>query len=520
MSPSPIEAARSRHRLADVAARTGIDLARTSGSVTVCCPLPAHRHPDRSPSMRLHLDDNIFHCYGCDTTGDVVEWASQTEHVDWRHAIAALDSQRPLTNAWAGHHRTADTNDRHQLLAAQTTRTAQTARTIETAQTVETAQAMGPARRAATTTAATPTAAATTAVAASGRAEPPDLARTPVERVHAALAAAWAYYTLGTLHRRGVDYLAGRGIDITTVEHHTARAETGHTPARSDGLVAALRSRGFTDDELVDAGLASRHPDRPLRDFYRQRVLIPLRNNDNQVCGFAGRNVGDDRYPKYLNPPRTAIYDKSVNLYQPLPAPSHPDGHVIVVEGTLDALAIAIAAIRSGQADRYRPVTPSGKELSATQLCTVLELCHSPLVVAFDGDGAGREAASRLARRVVDRGRDVAVVDLPDGHDPASWLAAVGPPGLAAWDHVGPSGAGARRLTRPGPATPLHASSGGTPGVHGSRSDRPRKETVAGSRAGYGRPGRANTAGSGHQGRGSAVRRADAAPRGVDGMEL
>ena len=493
MSPSPIEAARSRHRLADVAARTGIPLARTSGSVTVCCPLAAHGHPDRSPSMRLHLDDNIFHCYGCDTTGDVVEWASQTEHVDWRHAIAALDSQRPLTNAWAGHLLAAHTTGRHELLATQAT------------------------RRAATGTVAAPT----SATAASGRAEPPDLGRTPIERVHAALAAACAYYTFGSLHRRGVDYLAGRGIDIAAVEHHTGRAEAGHTPVRADGLVAALRSRGYTDDELVDAALANRHPERPLQDFYRQRVLVPLRNRDGQVCGFAGRNVGDDRYPKYLNPPRTIAYDKSVDLYQPLPAPTHPDGRVIVVEGTLDALAIAQAAIRSGQADRICPVTQSGKELSATQLYTVLELCHSPLVVAFDGDGAGREAASRLARRVIDRRRRVAVVDLPDGHDPASWLAAVGPAGLAAWDRAGPSGAGAGRLEQRGLDMRPHPELAGTSVVHRSRDDRSRNGAVTGSRAEIGSgPGRAGTADAGHQDRRSSVGRTDAAPRGVGGMEL
>ena len=60
MNPSPIEAARARHPLAEVAALTGVDHFRTTGSVTVRCPLPAHGHPDRTPSLRLHLDDGIF----------------------------------------------------------------------------------------------------------------------------------------------------------------------------------------------------------------------------------------------------------------------------------------------------------------------------------------------------------------------------------------------------------------------------------------------------------------------------
>jgi DNA primase len=90
---SPIEEARSRHPLADVASRTGIWLPTTTGRVTVRCPMPAHGHPDRTPSMRLFLDDGTWYCFGCsDRAGDVVQWAEQTEGVGWRQAIEILDS--------------------------------------------------------------------------------------------------------------------------------------------------------------------------------------------------------------------------------------------------------------------------------------------------------------------------------------------------------------------------------------------------------------------------------------------
>ena len=77
---------------------------------------------------------------------------------------------------------------------------------------------------------------------------------------------------------------------------------------------------------------------------------------------------------------------------------------MVVVEGTLDDMAVAIVAIRSDQADRYCPVTQSGRELSATQLYRVLSLHHNPPLIAFDGDAAGRESTVRLVRRVADRG--------------------------------------------------------------------------------------------------------------------
>ncbi|MGP8180265.1 MAG: CHC2 zinc finger domain-containing protein [Acidimicrobiales bacterium] len=103
MRPSPIEAARARHSLDDVARRAGINLYRISGSVMVRCPLPSHGHFDRSPSLQLHLDDGIWHCFGCGQTGDVVEWVRQSEGVGWHQAIRILDSGCALTRAWAAH---------------------------------------------------------------------------------------------------------------------------------------------------------------------------------------------------------------------------------------------------------------------------------------------------------------------------------------------------------------------------------------------------------------------------------
>ncbi|MHB1740500.1 MAG: CHC2 zinc finger domain-containing protein [Actinomycetes bacterium] len=316
--PSPIAAARARHSLAEVAARTGVDPYRASGSISVRCPLPSHRHPDRTPSLRLHLGDGLFFCFGCGAKGDVVEWVRQAEGVDWREAIAILDDRRPLTNAWA-------------------------------------------------------------------------------------------YYTYPPLRHRGQEYLKTRGIDVEVLQAHTGRAEVGHTPAMATGLITALRSTGFSDDELVDAGLAHRRQGGgPHSDFYRQRVLIPIRDDQERVVGLIGRNVGDQqRFAKYTNPPRTHAYDKPVNLYQPLPAPGDPHGQVVVVEDTLDAIAIAVTAIHAGRPAQFCPITQSGRELSAVQLAYVLGLHPAPPVLGFDAD--------------------------PNDHDPASWLAEHADEGLSAW---------------------------------------------------------------------------------------
>jgi DNA primase len=196
-----------------------------------------------------------------------------------------------------------------------------------------------------------------------------------------------------------------------------------------------MRQQGFSGDELVDAGLASRRlEDGPSADYYWQRVLVPVRDQQGRVCGLIGRNIGDARWPKYKNPPRTVAYDKSINLYQPLPPPLATSvGRVVVVEGTIDAMAMAVAAIQAGRASAFCPVTQSGRELSPAQLDHVLALSALPPIIGFDGDSSGREPTARLLSSAAQRRVTVLVTTLPEGHDPASWLADRGPSGLSAW---------------------------------------------------------------------------------------
>lgn len=386
MGLSPIRAAKARHSLAEVAGRTGIHVPSGGRSVTVHCPMPAHGHYDRTPSMRLHLDDGIWCCFGCTPSkpggglrgGDVIDWVRQTEQVsDWRDVIRILDSGQTLSNAWVnGEFRSRP-------------------------------------------------------VRAVGESELPDLSRSSACDVQEAVKAAWEFYQAPPLHELGRRYLAGRRIDIRLLERFNGRTEVGHTPNHPSGLVNHLRSQGISDDLLVDAALAHRRlGEKRLTDFYRERVLVPVRSTRGPVVGLVGRNVGDVRWPKYKNPPGTAIYDKSAVLYRPLRIPMHAQSRVLVVEGTLDALAVACAAVHRREERRLCPVTQSGKELSAQQIRAILTGHHGPIVIAFDGDPPGQESTRRLRMRFRNQGFDTESVALPEGMDPASWLAREGGDGV------------------------------------------------------------------------------------------
>ena len=293
--------------------------------------------------MVLHLRTDRFHCFGCGAHGDVIEWVRSIYRVSVSEAVGMLDaggSFPPILSRSTG-------------LA----NTRASARPVSAA-------------------------------------ELPDPNRTSAERVREALDEAWSYYSYARLHDEGFNYLQSRGISVIDLEAELGRPVVGHTPHKSpDQLIVRLKEKGFTDNELVDAGLARRSPGRPMIDAFRDRVILPVRDDVGDVVGFIGRYDGKrDDVPKYLNCAKTITYEKSVNLYRPSQHALDPDAQVIVCEGTLDALAIAATASRVGLSAKFAPVVESGLAISDVQWQTILAIHPGPIVLCADGDEAGRRA--------------------------------------------------------------------------------------------------------------------------------
>ncbi|TWP33977.1 toprim domain-containing protein [Leekyejoonella antrihumi] len=108
----------------------------------------------------------------------------------------------------------------------------------------------------------------------------------------------------------------------------------------------------------------------------------------------------------------------------------------MVVEGPIDALALSAAAATVDRAGRYAPVSALGAHPTRDQICAVLTQATGDLVIALDGDPAGRAATATWLQEAARSSRPCVVAELPDGVDPADWIARHGPTGLFAFDPV------------------------------------------------------------------------------------
>lgn len=364
------------------------------------CPLPSHpapANPSRhKPSLAVHISGRMagrWHCFACQTGGDVIAFVQVFAQVGFRDAATLISSGGPNPRG----------ADPHLHLRP-----------------------------------ATPTEAGklTWPTAPASDREPPDPARTPRPRLLAAMNRAWRYYSLDALARGARRHLALRGVDTFALETREQRPLAGHTPHSKTGLVEYLRHRRYSDDELVDAGLASRHPDGRIQDFFTHRLILPVRDTDGDVIALIGRDVLGANRAKYLNTPTTAIYDKSRHLYRPT-RPSHqPASNLVVVEGAIDALALDSYAASAGISG-LSAVSPSGTALTATHRATIYTHTASPPVLCADGDPAGRQATARWILDMTLDGHEALAVTLPHPYDPADWLAERGISGLPAFIRAG-----------------------------------------------------------------------------------
>src|SRR5438093_12382370 len=180
-------------------------------------------------------------------------------------------------------------------------------------------------------------------------------------------------------------YLAERGIQPVTID----KFGLGYAPDSWDGLVGYLRKKGFSDEEAVAAGVVGRS-DRGLFDWFRDRLIVPIRDGRGRTCAFGGRALRADQRGKYVNSQGTALFNKSATLYalDTARAAIRKERVAIIVEGYFDAIALHQAGFENA-------VASMGTALTEEQYHVLDAMRIERAIVAFDGDAAGQNSAER-----------------------------------------------------------------------------------------------------------------------------
>ena len=210
-----------------------------------------------------------------------------------------------------------------------------------------------------------------------------------------------------------LSYLYDRGLDDSTIRTFGL----GSTPPRSDGATSAMRSLGFTDDELVRAGISVRRDGR-VYDMFRQRAIFPIIDAQGRVLGFGGRALGDAK-PKYLNTGDTPVFNKRLGVFAAnLLKKQRNLRRIILVEGYMDVIALTQAGLPGVCATL-------GTALTIEQ-ARMLKRYAPEIWVSYDGDAAGQHAILRALDIFDQEGIKSRVLDFPGGMDPDEYIRAYG----------------------------------------------------------------------------------------------
>lgn len=211
-------------------------------------------------------------------------------------------------------------------------------------------------------------------------------------------------------------YVRSRGYDADVVD----RFGIGYAPEEPgwDALISHLKAKGVAEQDMLDAGLATRTQKGRLRDWFHDRLLFPIHDLKGDPVGFGGRLLEGDG-PKYVNSPESAVYHKAKVLYglHTARSPMARENRAVVVEGYTDVIACHLAGIETA-------VATCGTALGEDHF-DLLRRFADRVVLAFDADQAGAGAALRGGelQTPTDLGIDLRVARMSEGRDPADLVA-------------------------------------------------------------------------------------------------
>lgn len=226
------------------------------------------------------------------------------------------------------------------------------------------------------------------------------------------------YYHDFLMQRREAEearkYLYRRGLSREVMEEF----QIGYAPAEWNRLHRFLKDKGYREEILLRSGVIIKG--NGYYDRFRGRVIFPIFDNQNRVVGFGGR-VLDDSVPKYLNSPETPLFKKGDILYGLNIARKKimEAGYAIIVEGYMDVIA-------AHQAGLTNVIGTLGTAFTPNHLKKLSRLCRE-VILTFDSDNAGINAAMRCVDIFVGKEPRAKVLLLPTGEDPDTFIRGKGP---------------------------------------------------------------------------------------------
>lgn len=238
--------------------------------------------------------------------------------------------------------------------------------------------------------------------------------RTELKELNRAAAAYFHYLLTKTEHgKKALDYLHNRGLNDDTI---TAFA-MGYSDIYNDDLYKYLKNKGYTDRQMVDAGLVDIYEDRGANDKFWNRVMVPILDINGKVIAFGGRVLGDGK-PKYVNTKETAVFDKSRNLFAMNIARRSKRRGIIICEGYMDVIAMH-------QAGFDNAVASLGTAFTIGQ-ANIIKRYTDEVYLAYDSDGAGTNATMKAIGIMRSVGITTRVIDMKPYKDPDEFIKNMG----------------------------------------------------------------------------------------------
>ena len=228
------------------------------------------------------------------------------------------------------------------------------------------------------------------------------------------LAAKYFYYQLVSPRgQTAYEYLLNRGLTEETIKQFGL----GFSNKYSDDLYKYLKELGYEDEFLKLSGLVTIDEQRGGTDKFWNRVMFPIMDINHKVIGFGGRVLGEGT-PKYLNSPETLLFDKSRNLYALNIARASRKSNLMICEGYMDVIALHQAGFTNAVAALGTAFT--------TFHANLLKRYTNEVLLTFDSDGAGIQAALRAIPILKEAGLTIKVINMKPYKDPDDFIKALG----------------------------------------------------------------------------------------------